>query len=91
MSVTDWYWFGRERRPITYDHHSTKVLRDRIGELEAQVALLTRDCELLGGCNDRLRTQLDKERLAAASEIKAQITKVNHLLWTCAAMQTWKS
>ena len=44
-----------------------KTLRDRIGELEDQVALLTRDIELLGACNDRLRS--DMHAAAAAQQV----------------------
>lgn len=85
-ALPSWGWTRRGSVQV-----STTALRDRIGELEAQVALLTRDCELMGTCNDRLREQLDRERLASATEIKALIMQRNHLTLAWYATQRWRS
>ena len=43
---------------------SESVLRDRVGELEAEVAMLRRELEMLGACNDRLRADLSQSTAA---------------------------
>lgn len=69
--------------PFPPESEVLRSLRQRIGELEAEVALAKRDAELLGACNDRLRADLEQEhkRLMQVSASEAEATThIAHLL-----------
>lgn len=58
-------------------------LRDRIGELEAQVAMLQRELELVGSCNDRLRadlTQATAANVAASMAVQSAELQTRQLM-----------